>query len=251
MVSATTAPVEASVSTYAVARALDPYTGRTVVVRWSPCTVTSTGVHPHVITYRVNPGGASGRVRLVQQALAKLTSASGLRFRYLGRTSYVPHNDVLHYPTGNRVVFAAAQERAATGAELVVSWAWRSNMLVGNEAGVGTASWSASPTSQLRVVQAAVVMKRGVTLKPGFTAGASVGALLLHELGHAAGLEHVGTKTQIMYPVVGSWSRAGYHSGDVAGLRLVGAAAGCMHTRAAAPADPVAMARAAGVPVTS
>jgi len=90
----------------------------------------------------------------------------------------------------------------------------------------------------------------GVALKPGFTAGASVGALLLHELGHAVGLNHVSLRSQIMYPTIGSWTRAGYHYGDLEGLRAVGRAAGCFRTAASAPADPAAMARAAGVSVT-
>lgn len=251
IVSAVTAPAGASVSTYAVAHALDPYTGRSAVVRWNPCTVTSTGTHPHVISYRVNPAGASGRIALVKQAIAKLSTASGLLFRYLGTTSYVPHNDVLHYPTGNRTLFAAAQARAATHAEVVIAWATRNNMLTPAEAGVGIAGWSANQRSQLRVVEGAVVMRRGVPLKSGFADGASVGALLLHELGHAVGLQHVNTKSQIMYPTIGSWSRASYHSGDLAGLRLLGGSAGCMRTPSAAPADPVAIARAAGVTVTS
>jgi len=245
--------VPASAATvYSVNRATDPSTGATTVVRWAPCTINSTGTHTHYITYRVNTAGVSTRVRLVQRALAKLTAASGLQFRYLGRTSYVPHNAVIHYPTGDKVVFDAAQERAQTGAELVVAWASgaASNLLTPYEAGVGTVSWSGNAGSQLRIVEGAVVMKRGVHLLAGFTPGSSVGALLMHELGHAVGLEHVTTKSQIMYPVVGAWTRAYYHSGDVAGLRRVGRPAGCMTTPSAALADPAAMARAAGVTVT-
>ena len=238
---------------YSITRTTDPYSGHTSVVRWAPCTVSSTGVvTTHYITYKINTAGVYSRVRLVKDALAKVTAASGLRFRYLGSTTYVPHNAVLHYASGDRYVFDAAQERARTGAELVVAWAKgsASNLLTPGEAGVGTDSWSGSYTAQLRIVQGAVVMRRGVALKPGFTAGASVGALLLHELGHAVGLNHVGLKSQTMYPTIGSWSRGWYHYGDVAGLRLVGRPAGCFHTAASAPANPAAMARAAGVTVT-
>jgi len=204
----------AATTAYSITHTADPYSGRQTVVRWAPCTVTSTGaIKTHYITYRINTAGVPSRVRLVKDALAKVTAASGLHFRYLGQTSYIPHNAVLHYPTGDRVVFDAAQERARTGAELVIAWAKgsASNLLTPAEAGVGTVSWSGNYKAQLRIVQAAVVMRRGVALKPGFTAGASVGALLLHELGHAVGLNHVGLKSQTMYPTVGSWSRGWYH----------------------------------------
>jgi hypothetical protein len=245
------APASAA-TPYVVTRATDPSTGSAAVVRWAPCTINATGTHTHYITYRVNAAGVPSRVRLVQRALAKVTAASGLHFRYLGRTSYIPHNAVVHYLTGDRVVFDAAQERARTGAELVIAWAngSASNSLTASEAGVGTVSWSGNYGSQLRIVEAAVVMKRGVHLLPGFSDGASTGALLLHELGHAVGLEHVSTRSQVMYPVIGSWTRAYYHAGDLAGLRRVGRPAGCMSTAAAGLADPAAMARAAGVTVT-
>lgn len=246
-------PSASAATTYAVSRAVDPYSGRTVVVRWSPCQVSRTGVvTTHYITYRVNTGGVSSRITLVKEALAKVTAASGLRFRYLGTTKYVPHNAVIHYASGNQYMFDAAQERAATGAELVVAWASKTatNLLTGTEAGSGTASWSGSGASQLRVVEAAVVMRTGVRLLSGFRAGASVGTLLLHELGHAVGIEHVSTRSQVMYPTIGSWSPAGYASGDKIGLRLVGRAAGCFRTAASAPANPAAIARAAGVSVT-
>ena len=101
-------------SAYSVTHATDPATGASTVVRWAPCTLTSTGaIKTHYITYRINTAGVPSRVRLVRDALAKVTAASGLHFRYLGKTTYIPHNAVLHYATGNRVVFDAAQESIA------------------------------------------------------------------------------------------------------------------------------------------
>lgn len=245
-------PAAASTATYAVTHAGDPYSGRSAVMRWTPC-VTAAGVTAtHPITYAVNTGGYLSRVTFVKQALAEVTAYSGLQFRYVGTTTYVPRYAVLHYPTGNRFVFEAAQQRSATHAELVIGWvsASRTNMFSGNEAGVGTVSWTGSSRSQLRIVEAAALIKSGVRLQSGFGAGATAGSLLLHEIGHAVGLDHVTATSQIMYPILGSYTPASYQSGDRTGLRLVGRPAGCFVTQPLSAPDPVAIARAAGVTVT-
>jgi len=68
---------------------------------------------------------------------------------------------------------------------------------------------------------------------PALTAGfgpapyATRGRMLLHELGHIAGLMHTTDPNQVMYPIIDG--RAGtYAAGDRAGLAHVGAAAGCL-----------------------
>ena len=63
----------------------------------------------------------------------------------------------------------------------------------------------------------------------GFGPGVSRGRVLLHELGHAVGLEHVADTTQVMNTSVSRTSPpAAYGAGDRTGLRKVGAAAGCI-----------------------
>jgi hypothetical protein len=245
-------PADAATASHAVTHATDPDTHRSVVVRWTPCLRMSGVTSTHPISYAVNTGGDASRVTLVQHALAQVTAVSGLRFRYVGTVSYVPHYAVLHYPSGDRLMFNAAQQRAVTHAELVVGWvsATRTNMFSDDEAGVGTVSWTGSARSQLRIVESAALIKIGVRLRPGFTSGASVGSLLLHEIGHAVGLDHVTARTQIMYPALGAYTPASYQSGDRTGLRLVGRSAGCFVTPALSPPDPMAIARAAGISVT-
>ena len=239
-------------TTYAVSHAVDPYSGRSTVMRWTPCLTVSGVTTSAVISYAVNTGGDPSRVTLVQHAIAQVAAISGLRFRYTGKVSYVPHYAVLHYPTGNRLMFNAAQQRAATHADLVVGWvsATRTNMFSRNEAGVGTVSWTGSSRSQLRIVEAAALIKLGVPLRAGFTTGASVGSLLLHEIGHAVGLDHVSATSQIMYPVLGRYTPASYQAGDRTGLHLVGRPSGCFVTPALSPPAPAAVARAAGISVT-
>jgi hypothetical protein len=64
----------------------------------------------------------------------------------------------------------------------------------------------------------------------GFGAGARRTNLLLHELGHAMGLQHVTDTHQQMYPTLHSTSPSGLATGDVTGLTKVGRSAGCLTT---------------------
>jgi predicted Zn-dependent protease len=42
---------------------------------------------------------------------------------------------------------------------------------------------------------------------------------VLHELGHAAGLNHVARQSEVMYPELGLLSPSAYSDGDIAGLQ--------------------------------
>jgi hypothetical protein len=217
-------------SHYVVTKSLDVFSSTVKVVRWTPCTRDKSGaVHTHVIHYKVNAAGRTSRVRLVKRAIGRLSAATGLTFHYDGRTRYIPHFDATRH-------FAAAQQERVADVPFVVAWAYKgtgsnaSNLLTAAEAGVGTITWKSSNASQLRILDAGVVMKRGVQLKSGFQAGGSVGTLLLHELGHAVGLQHVADTRQIMFPTLGSYSPGGYAAGDRTGLSKVGRPAGCMST---------------------
>src|SRR3954451_7620895 len=218
--------------TYHLTYGFDAYSGLTKVARWSPCTVINGVRRTHVIRYKVRTAGVAGRVTLVKHAMARVATATGLHFRYAGNTTYVPQGKL----SGSSLLLNAYRQRTATHAQLVIVWAYqgpgagRSNLLTGTEAGVGSISWASSTRSQMRIGDAAVVMRRGTHLKPGFTSGGSIGILLLHELGHAVGLQHVSYQREVMYPVVGSVSPSGYTAGDRSGLLKVGAVMGCFHT---------------------
>ena len=211
----------------------DAFTGTSVVVRWAPCIKRNGATKTHVIHYRVNPAGHASRVKLAKRAVGKLAAASGLTFAYDGKTSYLPHN-ALHNGT---LTFQALDEERKANVPFVIAWAkagtgpGASNLLDSGEAGKGTVSWRSGTTSELRINDGAVVIRRnaGKQLKSGFGSGGTVGSLLLHELGHAVGLQHA-SPGEIMAPIIDSRTPGNYAAGDRTGLAKVGRAAGCMTT---------------------
>jgi hypothetical protein len=237
---AAAATASTTTSSYQLTYGFDAYTGLTKVARWAPCLVLNGVKRTHVINYKVHTAGASSRVTLVKKAMARVANVTGLHFHYAGTTAYIPQGKF----TGTSMLLDAARQRKTTKAQLVIAWAYagtgtgRSNLLTSTEAGVGSISWASSTTSQMRIGDAAVVMRRGVHLLPGFTYGGSVGTLLLHELGHTMGLQHVSYQREVMYPIVSSLSPGGYTTGDKRGLYKLGAAMGCFHTPNLPPVSP-------------
>ena len=169
---------------------------------WDRCTT---------ITYRVNPSGLpSGAMTDIQGALSRLSSASGLRFSYVGTTTVVP------YSSSNW----ANQIPSTQAADLYLAFtdAAHVSYLAGSVAGVGGPFWTSDGTREPRIVRAGVSVDTAAGVTPGFTNGASRGTLLLHELGHAVNLDHVSDPVQVMYPAITSQSRPAYQAGDLAGL---------------------------------
>lgn len=54
--------------------------------------------------------------------------------------------------------------------------------------------------------------------------------VLHHEMGHAVGLGHAKQPNEVMYPIAHTGSPTDYQAGDRAGLKAVGASAGCSPT---------------------
>lgn len=71
-----------------------------------------------------------------------------------------------------------------------------------------------------RIVSATVALVASGDLSPGLGADAW-GVVMIHELGHAVGLDHVTDDTEIMYPSVVPGHPAEWGDGDINGLRQV------------------------------
>lgn len=188
--------------------------GAQVPARWNPC---------QPIAYRINPGQMqSADVAEVREAIARLGQASGLSFTYLGLTDYVwtSQENPSAVPSDATLTFSFALAGKGDG---------RSDLLGSPRVvGVGGPVWQTTQGGQ-RIVAAHVVINSEVvlTLPRGRGPGSRLNAYL-HELGHAVGLDHVTSRAQLMYPTLQSNLPPVFGAGDVAGLRQVGAAAGCL-----------------------
>ncbi|HEY5183502.1 MAG TPA: cell wall-binding repeat-containing protein [Actinomycetes bacterium] len=180
-------------------------------LRWNPCAP---------IGYRVNPGSlGSGVLTDVQAALARISAASGLSFSYAGTTTFVP----------------SSTNTASAPAALVVAVAGPTQTDLYASGAIGEGGWSASGVSNgsswvWKLVHGYVVIDPAstATTTAGFAQGDDRGPLLLHEIGHAVGLNHVTDPLEIMYPVLSPTGPVGYGAGDLAGLQAVGSSGGCI-----------------------
>jgi hypothetical protein len=189
---------------------------------WNPCTPISVMIN----TDKAPANAVDDLVAVV----AQLRAATGLPFTVTGTTT-------LHKP------FATA---GAPG--VIVHWmtAQQDASLSGNTLGWGGAS-GISAGNGFVLYSGEVRLKAGVDYSA--FGGDGLLDLLLHELGHVAGIGHVTASDEIMYP---SLSRlfGRYQRGDLAGLKVVGAPSGCHTTGFAAVPTASALAADGGALVT-
>lgn len=178
--------------------------------RWDAC---------HPIPYRVNLAGTPHRnLKVVKEAVAQIARVTGFDFVYAGGTAAVP------FAGGS----GALQQVPDDG--LYIAWASARQVpgLQGNIVGLGGpgVSYQRSGDSW-RVQSGGVVIDKAAHLTDARVTGPSMLSLMLHELGHAMGLGHSSSRANVMYEGLGPWSRPRLGPGDKAGLRRLGAAAGC------------------------
>jgi hypothetical protein len=185
-------------------------------VRWDSCE----------ITYRLFVSEApDGYAADVEEAFRRLEAATGFRFASAGVTDEEPGPAVVRIYRGGR----------SEGADIDILWQDHEGFEDARDAldAKGNAIAWATPFPQTggffsSYGGAIVVMDTARTGPLGFEGPWFHGVILMHELGHAMGLGHVRDPHQIMYsgrhPDL---SVADWGSGDLEGLRRVGAPDRC------------------------
>lgn len=172
-------------------------------VRWSPC----RPIH-YVVRQANSP--ANGQ-RMIEDAIARLATVTGFRFVNDGSTDEAPRNDRRPYQKdryGDRwapvlFVWATPNEVPDFGVDI---------------AGEATSQRVQSSSGDFVYVTGTVALDpRKLTQDTRRYGEAEARSIILHELGHLVGLEHVNDARQVMFPR----ARLGvteYQPGDLAGL---------------------------------
>ncbi|MCZ3387474.1 MAG: matrixin family metalloprotease [Actinomycetia bacterium] len=216
---------------FEVANWTDP-DGKDHRIRWNPCQTKVT----YAVNTRLAGGTTAARnaaVADVKAAFKRVSNRTGIPFAFAGRTSEIPNN-----------AEDESWSNRQKAAEIVVAWVdqsrakYRTNLMTDNgngyASGVGGWMMRAWTDSEGRwraaIGRGFVVINSGhnSTYTAGFGSGVTRGALLLHEIGHAVGLDHVGTTSEIMYPTMLERSFSKYKDGDRNGLSRVGKPLGCI-----------------------
>jgi hypothetical protein len=180
------------------------------VQRWNPCAP---------IHYKVNTDRAPGELSRVFSAVSSISQATGLHFVYDGTTSYVPEAGDWNLPSD--LVISFANHNGMSGGSTYLAGA--------NQLGEGgfqsTYVTSGGRISSYKITKGYVVLD---ATSYGFSSAKVKGDTLLHELGHAVGLNHARYTSEIMYPVISDNSPSGYSAGDLTGLAKVGSGLGCL-----------------------
>jgi hypothetical protein len=189
-----------------------------VPVRWNPC---------ETITYALNTAGASSPVRAdLKEVLRRVTRATGIHFRPVGVTR---ETFIRAY---QRMRFRGVIRKAA----LILIWVDHDDYqailrrLRDPRPSIAFAkTMKGLYANRDQYFGGIVVMDGDATARRGFGYRYAHGSVLLHELGHIIGLDHVKDPDQLMYSGRHPNFRVrDFGVGDLEGLRRLGEEAGCL-----------------------
>jgi hypothetical protein len=183
-------------------------------VRWNPC----ESVH-YVVNVSQAPAGSLGDV---QEAVRRISAATGIAFTYDGLT-----DEVLE----RRRDMIQVDRYGDRWAPVLVSWVDPDTSAVSFDSDGDVAAGVASPFTPQGadvIVSGWIAINAEDPNPPGFGSPDDQGPVVLHEWGHVMGLDHVDERGQLMHPAGGGVAALG--PGDLEGLRKVGRSEGCLTT---------------------
>lgn len=188
---------------------LDPATQ--TPVRYDPCSP---------LAYVVNLANApAGGLEDVHHAVELTAAATGLEFVYEGET-----NEPVD---GTRPTYQP-ERYGARWPPVLIGWMPHDSAIFAiDDVGVAGSAIVRNDAGRLVYVTGSVVHNGAEQLANGFAPGKTWGKVVLHELGHLVGLDHVTDPAQVMHPSLVS-SPALWGTGDEAGLRQLGSLGGCL-----------------------
>jgi hypothetical protein len=201
------------------------------------------------VHYVVNPANApSGALDDVREAMAQLATATGMNFVYDGTT------DETVPPSGERPSFQP-RRYGQRWAPVLIAWERHGGgtreQTVGRGGPTGIVNGVILTGYVGLNVDAVANVDTRAPVRSGFgtsTGSGPVGAdgvtwgrVLLHELAHLVGLGHSGNRASLMYPKGEEQTTrpARFIDQDLAGLRLLGPASGCLRAPPPQPVDVV------------